>query len=263
MKFGTFLLRFDGIRETEINDLQLVVTSGQVYHPKRQKYLYLVDSEIVDDRFFWLSSEYDDAARFSNFVINQETGEKEENPRSKNQVEPRQQFFACFDAKYHYLYLNDMNRRNFLQEYLSHMTQHEFSINNVYTSVDDFCNHIKVIRSLNFVQTDNLFARNNKIFTQVPNMLGLDVPEKIQMKIALGDIPIHRGRSVLDRLHRDLDAFANVIIVGCDDSGVEQTYDFSSVIRHIVISPQKDENEHYNPQVIKELLLAELRKQYV
>ena len=90
-------------------------------------------------------------------MINQETGEREENPRSKNQIELRQQFFACFDAECHYLYLSDMNKRNFLQEYLSYITQHEFSINNVYTSVDDLCNHIKTIRSRIFLQKKKLY----------------------------------------------------------------------------------------------------------
>jgi hypothetical protein len=39
-----------------------------------------------------MSCEYDDAARFRDYVVNQETGEKEPNPRRKSQVEPRLHF---------------------------------------------------------------------------------------------------------------------------------------------------------------------------
>ena len=51
-----------------------------------------------------------------------------------------------------------------------------------------------------------------------------------------------------------------VIVIGVDDEGVEQTFDFSSVIKRIDISPIKDENEQYDPREVRELLLAELRK---
>lgn len=261
MTFGTYLLRFNGCRETEISDLQLVANiSQQSYQPEDQKYLYLMDSEVVDNRFLWLSSEYDDAKRFRDYVINQETGEREENPRSKNQVELRQQFFACFDAKNHFLYLSDINKRSFLQKYLSNMTQTEFSISNVYSSIDDFCQHVKTIRSLKFTQTSNLFSENNEIFTRITNILGLDMPEKMQVKIGLGDIPIRGNRHILDYFQKARSAFDNVIIIGCDDDNVAQTFDLSSVIKHIVISPAKDENEHYDPQKVKKLLLKELRK---
>lgn len=114
MKFCNFLLRVDGTREASIEDFQQVLSKGiRTYKPKRQKYLYSIDMEIIDDRYFWMSCDYDDAVRFRNYVINKETGKKETNPRSKEQIEPRQQFFACYDCNTHLLYLNDLNRRNF------------------------------------------------------------------------------------------------------------------------------------------------------
>ena len=80
------------------------------------------------------------------------------------------------------------------------------------------------------------------------------------MKITYGDIPVHTGRALIDRFHRDKNQFEDVIIIGCDDAGVEQTFDFSSVIKRVEIFPRIDENEHYDPPEIQQLLLAELRK---
>ena len=54
--------------------------------------------------------------------------------------------------------------------------------------------------------------------------------------------------------------YSNTVVIGCDDEGVEQTFDFSSVMKRIEISPQKDENEHYDPQEVQRLLLTELRR---
>lgn len=156
MKFCNFLLRVDGVRDASLEDFQKVLEIGnRTYKSEHHKFLYSIDMEIVDDRYFWMSCDYDDAARFRDYVINKETGEKEPNPRSKEQIEPRQQFFACYDCNQHFLYLNDLNKRKFIQQYLSDSLQREFQINNIYTSVDEFCKRIRTIRGFQYTQVDN------------------------------------------------------------------------------------------------------------
>ena len=260
MKFCNFLLRVDGTREASLEDFQQVLSVGnRTYTPERQKYLYSIDMEIINNRYFWMSCDYDDAVRFRDYVINRETGEKEPNPRSKDQIEPRQQFFACYDCETHLLYLNDLNRRNFLQQYLSEMTQKNFKINNIYTSVDEFCSRIKTIRGFQYTQVDNLFSRGSDLFTQVGNIWGQDLPSKILLKVSYGDVPVHGGgRQIVDTICRHKNEFENVVIVGCDDEGVEHTFDFSSMLKHITISPPKDENEHFDSKEVQTMLLREL-----
>ena len=260
MKFGTFLLRVDGVREAEIEDFGFVKeVSQRIYAPDTQKFLYEVDNEIIDNRFYWMSCDYDDAAKFRDYVVNNKTGAREPNPRSKSQIEPRQQFFACYDTEKHYLYVSDLSKRNFLQSYLTNSAQRDFQINNVYTSVEEFCSRIKSIRGFKFTQVNNLFSRSGEVFNQVGDMWGLDAPNSIQLKVSYGDIPVREGKALVDRFHRDRAQFENVVIIGCDDDGIEQTFDFSSVIKRIQIKPCKDENEHYNPQEVKDMLLQELR----
>ena len=53
MKFCNFLLRVDGIREASIDDFKSVIEKGlRTYRPEHQKYLYSIEMEIIDDRFF-------------------------------------------------------------------------------------------------------------------------------------------------------------------------------------------------------------------
>lgn len=261
MKFCNFLLRVDGTREASLDDFKDVIQKGlRTYKPERQKYLYSIEMEIVEDRFFWMSCDYDNAVGFRDYVVNKDTGEKEPNPRSKEQIEPRQQFFVCYDCKEHFLYLNDLTRRSFLQQYLSDAIQKDFQINNVYTSVDEFCDRIKTIRGFQYTQVDNIFGRSSDLFAQVGNIWGQDLPSKIQLKISYGDVPVHGdGRQIVDLISRHKEEFENVIIVGGDDDGVEHTFDFSSVLKHFVIHPLKDENDHYDPLEVRSLLLKELR----
>lgn len=258
LKFGTFLLRVDGVSEATLEDLKHVCAVGPKMY-RRQNNLYTVDSSIIDDRFFWMACDYDDAESFRDYVVNQSTEKREPNPRNKSQVELKKQFFACYDVKKHFLYINDLTRRPMLKAYLQDTTQKEFVINNIYTSVDEFCAHIKYIRGFKYTQVYNIFSKDGEVFKQVSDLWGLDAPDKIQLKITYGDIPVHQGRSLIDRFHRNKDEFENVIIIGCDDAGVEETFDFSSVIKRIEISPSKDNNQHYDPEEIKTLLLQEVR----
>lgn len=71
MKFCNFLLRVDGIREASLEDMKDVVAKGNhIFRPQKQKYLYSVDMDIIEERFFWMASDYDDAVRFRDYVIN-------------------------------------------------------------------------------------------------------------------------------------------------------------------------------------------------
>lgn len=261
MKFCNFLLRVDGIREASLEDMKDVVAKGNhIFRPQKQKYLYSIDMDVIEERFFWMASDYDDAVRFRDYVINKKTGEKMPNPRSKEQVEPRQQFFACYDAQKHFLYMNDYNKKGFVEQYLSDTLQKEFRISNIYTSLDDFCKNIKTIRGFQYTQVDNVFSRGGTLFSQVGNIWGQDLPSKLQLKISYGDIPIHGGgKGLVDRICRHREEFEDVVIIGCDESGIEQTFDFSSVLKHFLIQPTKDENEHFEPDEVRELLLAKLR----
>lgn len=260
MKFSTLLL-LDRDEPASLEAMKQVCEIGLTqYNPLGQKNLFVFEKEIIDDRFFWLSCEYDDASSFVDYVINKDTGSREPNPRNKSQVEPRKQFFACYDTKEKFLFISDLGRRATFSSYLSDSVQRPFTIKNVYSNVDDFCSRIKTIRGFTFTQVDNLFSRTNDIFQQVGNICGLDLPSRMYLKIDYPDIPVHQGRSFIDRLHHDQNQFERIVVVGCDDEGIEQTFDFSSIMKRVEIKPEKDENEHYDPVEVRSLILAELRK---
>lgn len=95
MQFCNFLLRVDGVREASLDDFKNVIQIGaRTYRPDRQKYLYSITMEIIDDRFFWMACDYDDAESFRNYVVNRESGETEPNPRTKNQIEASTSIFC-------------------------------------------------------------------------------------------------------------------------------------------------------------------------
>lgn len=260
MIFGTYLLL--GARgPASLEEMKDICEKGlKTFHPSRQKNFYMLSTEMIDDRFFWLSCDYDDANSYRDFVVNKDTNEREPNPKGRSQIELKRQFFACYDTELCRLYLTDINRKATLVSYFSDTIQKNFVIKNVYSSVDDFCSHITTIRGFRYTQSDNLFGRASDIFQQVGNLWGLDLPAKVVMRIDYRDIPVHQGRELIDRFHRDRDAFEDVVVIGCDDQGIEQSFDFTSVMKRIEIDPLKDANEQYDPIQVRELLLSQLRK---
>lgn len=259
MKFSSFRVIVQSVRDANLDDFKAVAEKGKTFdHPYNQKYLYTITKEIVDNRFFWMACEYDNAVSFRPYLVDAGTGEKTPNLRSKSQIEPRQQLFVCYDTKECLLYLSDMTKRAFLTRYFFESTQLSFKIKNVYSSLEEFCNHIKVLRSARFTQRDNLYNRNNSIFKQISGALALDVPEKLQLKVGLGDIPVQGGMGFINTLKANRSSFEDIVIVGVGDDDIEKTFDFSTVIKHIELHPQKDENEHFDPDEVKYLLLNEL-----
>lgn len=260
MKFCSFEVLLQGVRCATLDDFKSVVEKGKaLYDPERQKYLYTITKEIVADRFFWMTCEYDNAVSFRPYLVDAETGEKLPNLRRKSQIELKKQLFVCFDSKNGLLYLSDMTKKAFVTRYFFESTQMNFKIRNVYSSVEDFCNHIKVLRGARFTQKDNLFNRENDIFQQISGALALDVPEKIQLRVGLGDIPVKNGMGFINKLTSNRKSFEDVVLIGVDDENIERTFDFSTIIKHIEINPQKDENDYYDAFEVKDMLLRELK----
>lgn len=89
-------------------------------------------------------------------------------------------------------------------------------------------------------------------------MFGLDALSELQIKISYGNIPVQESRKLLDRFSKEKNDFENIIVIGCDDEGVEKTFDFSSIIKRIEIKINKDVSGQYDANEVKYLLLSEI-----
>lgn len=148
MKFNAMLLDYEGIRPATIEDLRAVHEKhSEIYCPEGQKNLYVIETEIIDNRFFWLACEYEDTEKFRDYVIDLETGEKQQNPRTQKQIEPRQQFFACYDDQRKRLFISSLNVKAIFKRILDETAQKDFHLRNIYASVDDFCARVKTINT--------------------------------------------------------------------------------------------------------------------
>lgn len=259
MTFTNFLLYVDDYRFAEMDDFQSIIKNGNKYcKPERQKNYYKIEKEILSDRFFWMSCEYGDAETFNEFVVDQQKEEEQPNPRTKDQVELNNQFFACYDTQEHFLFISDISKRHFLEFYFSDTTQNGYQIKNIYTSVDEFCQRVQTIKEFRYTQDKNIFSYysgDSDIFKQVGDIWGLSEPDSLQIKIGCGNIPIRGGGfGLIDRIRREHEknAFKDVIIIGKDEHGVEESFDFSSLLKRFEIHIRKNENGRYNVEEVKQ-----------
>lgn len=261
MKFKNFQLIIGGSEPTK-SDIKKIEQTGLSIVKDYGKDWYAITKEFINDRFLWVYCEYDNATIYKDNVLNGDNDKNEVNPRTKSQVELRKQLFFCYDTKIKLLYINNIEKRGFIEHYFSDTLQKNVLIKNIYKSLDDFQNSVKTIKSLRFVQERNFMnLAPGTIFQKQANIYGLNAPQKITMQVDYGNTPIEQAKNALQNFSkwRQSGQFESIILVGSDDSEVEQSFDFSSIIQAIKIDTEKNSNGSYDKDEVKRIFLNEIR----
>lgn len=150
MKFKNFQLIIDG--QTPLtNDIIKIKDIGLACCKNYGSDWYTVEKDYIESRYLWLYIEHDNAKIYKDEVLNGENEQNENNPRNKTQLELRQQLFVCFDTTTERLYMNNMDKRGFVQHYFKDTLQKEVLIKNIYATIDEFQQRVKTIRRMKFV----------------------------------------------------------------------------------------------------------------
>lgn len=260
MKFKTFQLIIGTDHPTNADLLKVVEYGPQVFRHGEE--LFEIEKSLDENRFFWMSCRFDNAEIYSDHVWNSESEEFEGNPRAKSQIECRKQLFICFDSRDKLLYMSDMQKRPFLKRYLNHILQKDVAIKNIIHSIEDFQERVRILKSATFIQMNNIMNQvPQSIFKQTADIYGLDAPAKITLKVDYGSSPVGVVRTAIQNYKQKLDSseFERVILVGEDDSGLEHSFDFSSIIQSLDLQLEKDENGHFDSSEVNHLLLNIIR----
>lgn len=96
---------------------------------------------------------------------------------------------------------------------------------------------------------------------QQANALGLDMPNKITMQIEYPNTLIGNVKNGIQILKqkREQGYFNDIILIGEDDSGIEQSFNFSSVIKNIEITAIKNEDDRYDKEEVERIFFEKIR----
>ena len=80
------------------------------------------------------------------------------------------------------------------------------------------------------------------------------MPDKITMQVEYTDTLIGKVKNGMQELKqkRDQGLFTDIIVIGEDDFGIEQSFDFRSVIKNIEINVNKNEDDRYNDKEVED-----------
>lgn len=264
MKFSSMLLYINDRLPMESDWRQLKTIGRKLYWKNHN--LHVVEQDFIADRFYWMYYQYDNARLYSDHVVDINDDSVKNNPRPKNQVEMRNQLFACYDMQTGKLYLSDYQKKSVVTSYIEEMLQASVYIKNVFTSIDDFLAVVTRLRSVSFTQSDTFFNRaDDSIFRKQASIYGLDMPARSKVKLDYGDTPIGAIKKAMRdwKSKRDSSVFEEVSIIGVDDEGFEKTFDFVTMVSSVEINVIKNDDFRYDAELVKEQLTALLGGTYV
>lgn len=87
MKFKTFQLIIDGHSPQNQDIIKISNQGNEIFHQGSE--LFEIEKSIIEDRFLWLSCQYDNSELYNEEVWNEDENKKEDNPRKnlKSNVE--------------------------------------------------------------------------------------------------------------------------------------------------------------------------------
>ncbi len=259
MKFSSMLLYVNDEFPTMQTFETLLDVGRKLY--RKGKFLYSIEQTLINDRYYWMYFQYDNENLYTDTVVDTLDNSAKNNPRPKNQVEMRYQLFACYDLERHLLYLSDYSKKTTITDYMGEMLQVSVTTKNVLKSIDEFVSAVKYLKSVTFAQRRTLFTSEpDSIFQKQVNLYGLDLPEHSKLKFDYGASPIGIVKTTLQNwgAKRNRGEFEDIIIVGLDDAGFENTFNFSTMISYVEIDALRDDNYRFAPDNVRVLLLAKL-----
>jgi len=193
-------------------------------------------------------------------VYDKETRELENNPRNKNQIEPKE-YFALIDFNTSFLWLSNTSKKTSLVNYFKrYFSNSELKLKDIYNE-QEFINtlemldgiKISVVPNLLFVSTntlskalsDEMYPASKAELSLTYNKIG--VLEKIKDKIL--------------NIFKNKDSFESITISGRDKKGLEILFNNNSFSRKISVESEVDDDGMFCPGDVFEKLIDKITKE--
>lgn len=244
------------------NDIDKLITFGKNKYIHKNE-VYLIEKKYVENRYLWMYCQYDNCKLYGEVVLDTKEEKQRKNTRKKNEIELRKQLFIVFDVETGLLYLSDIAKKSIVKAYLSEELQADVIIKNVYASLDEFQESVTHLKRLKFTQYRNIqnSIDNESIFMQQVSALGLDMPDKITMQIEYPNTFIGNIKNGIQNIKkkREQGYFSDIILIGEDDEGIEQSFNFASVVKNLEIITRKNEDERYDKDEVERCFFEKIR----
>lgn len=219
---------------------------------------------VIPNDILYLYGQYENEKRYNEVVVNKRTGQMEGNPRSRDQIELKKQFFAFYVVEEKTLYLSHVKQRGMLQDYIGNTLVIETEIKNIYKSIDEFVDSIEVLVGAEFVEHRRLTQdeQSKQIMQCCTDIYGLGVPNEVRIKLDLLTRTGLKLKSSMRKLNRryQQDAIGDICFIGRDDKEIEHRFNLSSVIQTMTIDAEQNQDQRFIEVSVQQNFLTQLKR---
>lgn len=229
-----------------------------------EDFWHKTQTKIIDDRFFWLYSNFGKAMPHRDIVIDTTSQKEETNPRKTTQVEPNNQYFIVYDIQTSILYVSNRPKNNFLKFFINHKVneEHEIIIKSHFKTIEEFLEILKSVDSIKFTGQKDLFTYGGDLMDPLKNIFGFNEPEEFSIEAKYGS-PIKESlKRRLGELSQKQKSglLKTLVCIGKDEDGFNTIFNTNSFIKQIDISVTKDEQDLFVPNEVQEEFLLKIKE---
>lgn len=230
------------------------------------KHHHIITKKCVGEDCFWIYVRYGKELPYTSTVIDSVSKKEENNPRTKQQIEPDKQIFGLYSITKKALFMSDARKNSLLEKYLQDKLKSSVTIKSFFIGVDEFIKNIKSVEQIKFVTKRNLFSNDGGLVTISPehkDIFGLGVPEDYSIEANYKNVKL--TETCISNLRRmagwkqSLEA-ESLICIGRDDKNIETIFNVDSIRQKISIPVEKDENGMYDHEAVLLQLLLKLKE---
>lgn len=225
-------------------------------------YYHKIQCDVIEDRFYWLYSNFGKALPRRDIVLDIPTGEELENPRTRQQVEPASQLFAIYDSASSIFYISNVNKRAFIQEFLKNSGGGDVIIKNIYKDIESFIGVIKTVEAIKFTGSRDMFNKDGDLFSSLRDIFGYGEPEEFLIE-AKYRVPIkEKLKDGIRRLaqYQNSGDVKTMVCIGKDDKGIENIFNADNFISKISIALSKDDQQLFPSDLVRDQVILKLKE---
>ncbi len=217
-----------------------------------------------EDKYLWLDIEYGKPHPRDDFITHTQTGHKEDNIRTLEQVELCSQVFCMYFYEAKILYMSHSNKKWIIKNILKQITKNKtnFEIDDTYVSVEEFIRLIEEVNEISFTSLDGLFSNDSSKRKALTDLLGYDSPGDFLLKLGYKKGSKKRLLPFIRSLVKEKDngSLGSLIIKGSNGLGLPIIFNNDAFTSKLQVVADKNEQGKFVSSLVKQKLLENIEE---
>ncbi len=212
-------------------------------HPK-DKEAFSISIDNTENYIFWMI-EHGSTEPRDETVYNPGNKTVRINPRTEEELEFMEQFFAFYDYNRQLFFISDLRKRKIFKNILKNLDNKlDVDIKGIYVDEKEFINKLKTLSEIRFIITNDLFSSDSKSSYHLEEMIGGKPEDDVVISIEYKQESIKRFIRYVKNLINEKNAFQikGLLIRGNDSQGFERLLNQDEFIKKIKLTDIKKEN---------------------